>query len=86
MIEFIDKTEESSGTPINRSTMMGIQGFASGTTKFNDDGSITEVNSKGQVLTTIFNDDGSITEVFSGEKTIRKTTYFNDSEIREVLS
>ena len=86
MIEFIDKTEESPGTPINRSTLMGIQGFTSGTTTFNDDGSIVEINSKGQALTTVFNDDGSITEVFTGEKTIRKTTFFDENEIREVMS
>ena len=77
MIEFIDKTSTQRGTPINRANLMAIQGFVARTTVFNDDGSITETNSKGEKLTTSFNADGSITETFVGEKTIVKTTTFN---------
>lgn len=65
MIEFIDKTSETSGTLINRSALMAIQGFIGMTTVFNSDGSITETNSRGEIKTTIFNSDGSITEVIS---------------------
>ena len=87
MVEFIDKTLEKAGTPINRANLMAIQGFDGLKIVFNNDGSITETNSKGETLTTKFNNDGSIVEVFVGEKTITKTTIFNDDgSISEVLS
>ena len=87
MIEFIDKTTEQNGTPINRENLMAMQGFIANNTVFNNDGSITETNGKGEVLTTVFNGDGSITETFVGEKTITKTTTFNtDGRISEVVS
>ncbi len=87
MKEFIDKTPEQSGTPINREALMAIQGFEAKDTAFNDDGSITETNAAGHTKTTVFNSDGSITETFVGEKTISKTTIFNsDGSITEVLS
>ena len=87
MIEFIDKTTEQGGTPVNRANLMAMQGFIANDTVFNADGSITEKNSNGEVLTTVFNDDGSITETFVGEKTITKTTRFNeDGSIAEVIS
>lgn len=87
MIDFIDKTTEQNGTPINRENLMAIQGFIANTTVFNDDGSITETNAKGEVLTTVFNGDGSITETFVGEKTITKNTIFNDNgSITEEIS
>lgn len=87
MIEFIDKTTTQSGTPINRANLMAIQGFVAKTTVFNNDGSITETNGKGETLTTVFNADGSITETFVGEKTLVKTTRFNsDGTISEVVS
>lgn len=86
MIDFIDKTSEKSGTPINRSNLMAVQGFESKTTVFNTDGSITETNADGNTLTTTFNTDGSITEKFVGEKTITKTTVFNiDGSIKEEI-
>jgi hypothetical protein len=87
MIEFIDKTSTQRGTPINRANLMAIQGFAAKTTVFNDDGSITETNSKGETLRVVFNADGSITETFVGEKTLVKTTRFNsDGTISEVVN
>lgn len=87
MIDFVDKTSEQSGTPLNRKNMMAIQGFIGNNVVFNSDGSIVETNSDGQKRTTIFNADGSITEIFVGEKTITKTTTFgNDGTIREVVS
>ena len=87
MRDFIDKTIEQDGTPINRDNMMAIQGFDTVTTTFEDDGSIVETNSAGHTLTTTFNDDGSITETFVGSKTITKTTTFeDDGSIEEVLS
>ena len=87
MIDFIDKTSEQNGTPINRENLMAMQGFIAKTTVFNNDGSITETNSKGETLTTIFNSNGGITETFVGDKTITKTTIFNaDGSISEVIS
>lgn len=87
MIDFIDKTSEQNGTPINRENLMAMQGFIAKDTVFNADGSTTETTSKGETLTTTFNDDGSITETFVGEKTITKTTKFNnDGSISEVIS
>ena len=87
MIDFIDKTSEKNGTPLNRENMMALQGFQAKTTVFNDDGSIIETNSKNETLTTTVNADGSITETFVGEKTITKTTTFNaDGSISEVIS
>lgn len=87
MIDFIDKTTEQNGTPINRENLMAIQGFIANNTVFNNDGSITETNSKNETLTTVFNENGSITETFVGEKTITKTTTFNsDGSISEVIS
>lgn len=86
MIDFIDKTAENTGTPLNRENMMGLQGFEAKEISFGD-GEIVERNSKGHTKTTKFNKDGSITETFVGEKTITKTTIFNaDGTITEVIS
>lgn len=87
MVEFIDKTSEQSGTPINRDNMMAIQGFQSSIIRFNDDGSITETNANNETLTTTFEDDGTIKEEFIGTKTITKIIEFNsDGSISEVVS
>jgi hypothetical protein len=87
MIDFIDKTTSQSGTPINRTNLMAIQGFIAKTTVFKTDGSIVETNSKGETLTTVFNNDGSITETFKGTKTIVKTTTFGaDGTVTETIS
>lgn len=87
MIEFIDKTEENSGTPLNRANMMALQGFVSRSIVFSENGSIIETNNSGQTKTTTFGEDGSIVETFVGQKSITKTTRFNkDGSITEVLS
>lgn len=88
MIDFIDKTSEKAGTPLNRSNLMAVQGFQNTTTVFNTDGTIVETNTDNptEKVTTTFNADGSITETFVGEKTITKTTTFGDTGITEVLS
>lgn len=87
MIEFIDKTSEDAGTPINRANLMAIQGFQAKTTVFNSDGSITITYADGHTKTTVFNSDGSITETFTGDKTITKTTSLGaDGSISEVIS
>ena len=87
MIEFIDKTSERNGTPINRENLMAIQGLIGITFSYGANGEIIETNSKGETLTTIKNEDGSYTQVFVGEKTITKTIKFNeDGSITEVIS
>lgn len=87
MIEFIDKTSTQSGTPLNRASMMAIQGFVAKKVVFLDTGEIKEKNENGEVKTTIFNDDGSITIRFVGKKTITKKILFgNDDSITEVIS
>lgn len=86
MIDFIDKTSEQKGTPVNRKNLMAIQGFEAQITTFNADGSITETNADGHTKTTTFNADGSITEKFVGEKTITKTTTFSSGKITEVIA
>lgn len=84
--DFIDKTTETAGTPINRDSLMAMQGFIAKTIVFNKDGSIVETNSQNHTLTTTFDTDGSITEVFAGERTISKKTFFNeDGSITEVI-
>ena len=85
MIEFIDKTSEQSGTPINRENMMAIQGMEDNNVDVveNEDGSttVTEINANNHTLTTniIENYDGSVTvvETFVGEKAITKKTTIN---------
>ena len=86
MVEWIDKTAEQDGTPLNRANLMAMQGFANSQVTYNDDGSITETNSEGHTLTTVKNEDGSYTQTFVGEKVIRKTIKFNDGSITEVIS
>lgn len=87
MIEFIDKTSEQNGTPINRENMMALQGFVGNSIVFNSDGSITETNSKAETLTTVpINIDGMSTQIFVGKKTITKNCYFKPNAISEVLS
>ena len=87
MIEFIDKTSEQSGTPINRKNMMAIQGFDDSNIVFNADGSITQTNSKSETTTIRFIGNNSFTETFVGEKTIAKTIKFNeDGSISKTVS
>lgn len=87
MIDFIDKTPEQNGTPLNRNTMMALQGFLSTSIVRNEDGTIVETNAYGETLTTQKNEDGSVTQVFQGEKTITKTTRITDDNtiLEEVL-
>ena len=93
MVEFIDKTSEQSGTPINRENMMAIQGFVSTQTlppTKNELGEeqIIQINTEtNEQLITTFKLNGQIEEKFIGEKTITKTTTFNDDgSISEVIS
>lgn len=92
MTEFLDKTSEQLGTPINREKMMAIQGFISTKTlppTKNEFGEvqIIQINTgTNEQLITTFKLNGEIEEKFVGEKTITKTTSFGDGEIMEELS
>lgn len=87
MQEFIDKTASTNGTPLNRATMMALQGFEAVNTTFDSEGNVVETNASGHTKRTVFNPDGSISETFHGIKTITKTTTFNsDGSISEVIS
>ena len=83
MIDFIDKTSEQNGTPINRKNLMAMQGFVATETyppTKNEQGELqiieknTETNEQ---LITTFKLNGQIEEKFIGAKTITKTTTFN---------
>lgn len=74
-----------SGTPVNRNTLMALQGFVAKTTRFDDDGSFVETNGAGHTKTTAYN-NGSIIETFVGETTITKETTINEEgSISEVI-
>lgn len=71
MIDFIDKTAEKAGTPINRANLMAIQGFVASTVSVRENGIITQENSKGEILTIApWTIDGTRQIMFKGEKTI----------------
>ena len=93
MVEFIDKTTEQAGTPINRKNLMAIQGFVATETTpptKNEQGEeqIIQTNTEtNEQLITTFKSNGQIEEKFIGEKTITKTTTFSaDGSISEVIS
>lgn len=89
MIDFIDKTSENSGTPINRSNLMAIQGFQAKTTEVTFSGElisiVKEIDANGNSLETEFKVDGSIIETYRGDKTITKKITFKDNQVKEVL-
>lgn len=60
MKNFIDKTSEQAGTPINREAMMALQGFQASSIEFRNDGAIVETNSEGHTLTTTFDEETQI--------------------------
>lgn len=68
MKDFVDKTSEQNGTPINRVNLMAIQGFENTQIKANAN-QIKETYGTGGTLTVIFS-KGTIKRVFSEEKTI----------------
>lgn len=92
MIDFIDKTSEQNGTPINRENLMAIQGFSNCNTyedvnELGEKQIIEDYIDRNEKLITTFKLDGQIEEKFVGKKTITKTTTFNsDGSISEVIS
>ena len=65
MIDFIDKTTEQAGTPINRENLMGVQGYQNENVNFGNN-NITKTNSKGETETITFSGN-QIIKTFVGE-------------------
>lgn len=90
MKEFIDKTSTQNGTPINRASLMAMQGFIGSQTVsyIDEDGyeTIKETNEKGEILITRKDEDGNYEQIFVGEKTITKyISLFEDGTVREEI-
>ena len=84
MIEFIDKTSEQSGTPINRENLMAIQGYVAEAVVFGEN-NITKTNCKGEKETITFSEN-KIIKNFVGEKTISQTITFTQTGYKKELS
>lgn len=83
MIDFIDKTTEQNGTPINRENLMAIQGYQNEGVTFGD--TITKINDKGETETITFLEN-QIIKRFVGEKTVNQTITFNENGYTRRLS
>ncbi len=77
MLEFIDKTSESSGTKLNRINMMALQGYQTETVEFGEN-SITKTNSNGDVETTVF-EGNKITKNIVGKSSMKVEIVFNEN-------
>lgn len=78
IVDFADEATEL-GTDINRTNMMGMQGYTNSNVTFNTDGSITTVYPNNVIETTIFNEDGSIKQKYNLDGEIKnKFTYFDE--------
>lgn len=83
MVDFIDKTSEKNGTPINRSNLMAMQGYQGETVVFGDN--IVKTNDKGEIETITFSKN-QIIKQFVGEKTITQTITFTENGYTKELS
>lgn len=83
MIDFIDKTSEQPGTPINRKNLMAIQGYQHEDVSFGD--TIVKTNDKGETETITFGNN-QIIKQFEGEKTLTQTITFNKNGYTRRLS
>lgn len=86
-----DDSPTDSGTPINRKTMMGLQGWINSEISFQPNGQIQQTfngNTANRLVTT-FNSDGSITEELienNNKVATRKTTFTSDGRIITTFS
>lgn len=91
MRDFIDKTSEQSGTPLNRSNMMAIQGFDA-EEKIRDGNATRCLNSNNEILTiNDMNNDGVIQIIFTGStengsKQLYMDIAFTPEGIKKVIS
>lgn len=83
MIDFIDKTSEQSGTPINRENLMAMQGYQDEVVTFGD--TIVKTNDKGEKETITFSGN-QIIKQFVGEKNIIQIITFTDNGYTKELS
>ena len=84
-VETADDGED--GTPINRETMMALQGMDNCTTEFLADGSIKETYGDGSFKQVFFNADGSITENYEkdGQIITKQISFLANGNIKEVV-
>ena len=84
-VETADEGED--GTPINRETMMALQGMDNCITEFLTDGSIKETYGDGSFKQVIFNADGSIIEHFEkdGQVMTKQISFLANGTISEVI-
>jgi len=83
---FVETADDGeNGTPINRETMMALQGMDNCTTEFLTDSSIKETYGDGSFKQVIFNADGSIIEHFEKDGQIieKQITFSTDGNILE---
>ena len=88
MVEFIDKTTEQNGTPINRQNLMAMQGFETVTYSFESDANgyltkIIETNASGDTKTTTIEYNIPTGNNYGTETTIKSilTTFSGDKTI-----
>lgn len=84
MKEFIDKSSENEGTPLNRENMMALQGYQVENVEFSEN-SIIKTNSNNEVETITFTENQIIRQ-FVGEKNITQTTTFTENGYTKELS
>ena len=86
MIDFIDKTTEQAGTPINRENLMAVQGYQYENVNFGNN-NIIKTNSKGETETMTFSGN-QITKTFVGVggKRITQTITFANNGYEKRLS
>jgi hypothetical protein len=92
-VSFEDVTDyDQVGSDFGASEINGIikntQGFSSGTTVFNEDGSITETDDLGNKKITTFNSDGSISEKLYKSDVLlatKTTSFLEDGSIKEEI-
>lgn len=86
-LKYAPGTLASEPTELDRDLFMKLQGFIAGNITFNEDGSITESNSTGTMVTT-FLADGSVQQVFTsteGTSIGVKTTFNPDGSITQTI-
>lgn len=86
-VEMADEPNQL-GTPLNRDTLMALQGFHTVDTEFLSDGSVKETNEYGDVLITTFPKGLISLETFisaDGLRVLQKKTFTENGKIREVI-
>lgn len=88
MIEYADEPTDN-GTPINRYTLMAMQGFINSTIQFESNGDIVQIFTDGSRLLIQFLPNGDIKETLSDNKgrvTIRTIKFQSSGNIKTEVS